>query len=236
LELLFSLQALDEYGRLTTPLGQRMAEVPLAPSMARMLLGSQRWGCTEEVLSIAAMCSVQGLWVQAEGEKRMEHERRKFTVEEGDHLTLLNGMFLTFSVLMIVYTSFVSKGHKSSKWAHQHLLNFKALSRAVSIRSQLKRYLERYKIPMSSCKDAARPSECIRKCILSGYFPNVARMQPDGSYRLVKGDLVSCANDVLSNGRNCTSIPARSCSIAKPIGSCFMKVVPLSRSLANGSG
>ena len=91
LELLFSLEALDEYGRLTTPLGQRMAEVPLAPSMARMLLGSTRWGCTEEVLSIAAMCSVDGIWVQAEGEKRMEGERRKFTVEEGDHLTLLNG-------------------------------------------------------------------------------------------------------------------------------------------------
>ena len=91
LEVLYSLEALDEYGRLTTPLGQRMAEVPLAPAMAKMLLGSQRWGCTDEVLSIAAMCSVQGIWVQAEGDKRMESERRKFTVEEGDHLTLLNG-------------------------------------------------------------------------------------------------------------------------------------------------
>jgi len=93
LELLFSLAALDEYGRLTSPLGQRMAEVPLPSGMARMLLGSGRWGCTEEVLSVAAMCSVQGIWVSAEGEKRMEYERRKFTVEEGDHLTLLNGMY-----------------------------------------------------------------------------------------------------------------------------------------------
>jgi len=70
-----------------------MAEIPLAPSMARMLLGSPRWGCTEEVLSIAAMCSIQGIWVQAEGDKQMEFQRRKFTVEEGDHLTLLNGTF-----------------------------------------------------------------------------------------------------------------------------------------------
>jgi hypothetical protein len=31
--------------------------------------------------------------VQAEGDKRMEAERRKFTVEEGDHLTSLNGMY-----------------------------------------------------------------------------------------------------------------------------------------------
>jgi len=90
MELLYSLGALDEYGRLTTPLGHRMAELPLAPAMAKMLLASTRWGCTEEVLSIAAMCSVQGLWISAEGEKRMEFERRKFTVEEGDHLTLLN--------------------------------------------------------------------------------------------------------------------------------------------------
>jgi len=140
MELLFSLQALNEYGRLTSPLGQRMAEVPLAPSMARMLVGAQRWGCAEEVLSLAAMCSVQRLWVQAEGDKRME--RRKFTVEEGDHLTLLN-----------LYTSFVTNGQKSSKWAHQHLVNFKALSRAVSIRAQLIRYLERFRIPINACKE-----------------------------------------------------------------------------------
>lgn len=85
----------------------------------------------------------------------------------------------------------MTKGQKSSKWAHQHLLNFKALSRAVSIRAQLKRYLERYNIVIGSCKDATNPSECIRKCILEGYFPNVAKMQPDGTYRLVKGDIVS---------------------------------------------
>lgn len=73
LELLYSLEALDEHGRLTTPMGQRMAAVPLAPAMARMLLGSSKSGCTDEVLSIAAMCSVQGIGVRAEGDKRMEH-------------------------------------------------------------------------------------------------------------------------------------------------------------------
>ena len=84
----------------------------------------------------------------------------------------------------------MTKGQKSSKWAHQHLLNFKALSRAVSIRAQLKRYLQRYNMLINSSKDAANPSESIRKCILAGYFPNVAKMQPDGTYRLVKGEIV----------------------------------------------
>jgi hypothetical protein len=125
-----------------------------------------------------------------------------------------------------VYTSFVTKGQKSSKWAHQHLLNFKALSRAVSIRMQLKRYLERYSIRISSAKDQVHAADSIRKCILSGYFPNVARMQPDGTYRLVKGDIVGPQTDVpmyQANSRNYTFIQVQSCSIERPNGSCSTK-------------
>lgn len=133
---------------------------------------------------------------------------------------------LLIGVLIAVYTSFVTKGQKSSKWAHQHLLNFKALSRAVSIRAQLKRYLQRYNMLINSCKDAANPSESIRKCILAGYFPNVAKMQPDGTYRLVKGDIVSIHSSNISNYRNYTSIRARSCSIGRRNGLCFTKVCP----------
>lgn len=58
------------------------------------------------------------------------------------------------------------------------------------LRMQLKRYLARYSIRISSAKDQIHAADSIRKCILSGYFPNVARMQPDGTYRLVKGDIV----------------------------------------------
>lgn len=71
--------------------------------------------------------------------------------------------------------------------------------RAVSIRKQLKKYLERFGLPIVSCEgDAIR----LRKCLVSGYFKvrhpvdeelstvrnaepgqNAARMQPDGTYR-----------------------------------------------------
>ena len=37
LEFLYSLQALDEFGRLTKPLGIRMAEVPVDPMMAKIV-------------------------------------------------------------------------------------------------------------------------------------------------------------------------------------------------------
>ena len=59
LELLYGLEALDEKGALTEPLGMRMAELPLQPMLAKMVLGSGQFGCMEEALSIAAMLQVR---------------------------------------------------------------------------------------------------------------------------------------------------------------------------------
>ncbi|SCZ97689.1 BZ3500_MvSof-1268-A1-R1_Chr4-3g07374 [Microbotryum saponariae] len=205
LEFLFCLGALDDEGKLTKPLGERMAEMPIDCMMAKIvsggvglqaemaqtlmrrdrlrftqLLDSAEFGCSNEILTIAAMSSVQhcchvsqNVFIMDEGDSvRHELERRKFIVEEGDHLTHLN-----------VYNAFVKHGRKASKWCHTHRLNFKALSRALSIRTQLKKYLQRFEIPLISCgTDHAK----VRRCLTSGYFRNCARVQPDGTYRSVR--------------------------------------------------
>lgn len=80
-------------------------------------------------------------------------------------------------------------------------------------------------MPIESSKDTTNSSERIRKCILAGYFPNVAKMQPDGTYRLVKGDLVYTSLRSCSYISNCMYILAPSCSIVKPHGSCSMRVL-----------
>lgn len=107
LEFLYSLKAIDDDGHLTKPLGERMAELPLDPMMAtivsssmpsapltRQLLNSFDFRCGEEILTIAAMTAVQNVFILPQGgmrEAMAEIERRKFTAEEGDHITLLNG-------------------------------------------------------------------------------------------------------------------------------------------------
>lgn len=181
-ELLFSLGALDEYAKLTKPLGMRMAELAVEPMMAKTLLTAPSFGCLSEMLTIAAMTSVGSVWVQRDGEKKqMEFARRKFAVEEGDHLTLLN-----------VYQTFITKGKKEAKFCHENHINFKSMTRAVSIRSQLKRYLERFGISVDeSLKEPpAGFGEKIRRCLTAGYFAHAARMQPDGSFRNVEGGTV----------------------------------------------
>ena len=114
-----------------------------------------------------------------------EIERRKFTAEEGDHLTLLNGAprVCSSALRSAAFAAFCKQGRKSAKWCHQHRLNFKALSRAVSIRQQLAKYLQRFEIPIVSCgSDGVK----IRRALTSGYFKNSARAMPDGTYKTVR--------------------------------------------------
>jgi ATP-dependent RNA helicase DDX35 len=179
LELLYSLGALDEYARLTRPLGIRMAELPLDPMLSRTLLASVEMGCFAQILSIAAMTTVQNVFIthSDDGKKAAESKKRLFAVEEGDHLTLLN-----------VYTAFTTRGQKSAKWCRDHYLNFKALSRAVSVRQQLWRYLLRFFPDLESRSCELATETTIRKCLVKGYFAHAARMRPDGTFRVAGGD------------------------------------------------
>jgi ATP-dependent RNA helicase DDX35 len=199
LELLYSLGALDDYAKLTKPLGTRVAEIALEPMLARCLLSSPAFNCLSEMLTIAAMASLHGnVWFTHDSKKAEETARRKFAVEEGDHLTLLN-----------VYQAFITKGQKDAKWCQQHYLNFKSMVRAVSIRNQLKRTLERFGMKVeeslsgnanatplgntslgTSNGSAMSKSESIRRCLTSGYFAHAARMAPDGTFRTVDGGMV----------------------------------------------
>lgn len=184
LELLYSLGAVDDYAKLTRPLGVRMAELSVEPMMAKVLLSAPAMGCMSAILSVAAMTSLQGaIWFHHDGEKKAtESARRKFAAEEGDHLTLLN-----------IYQAFVTKGKKDSKWCRDNYLNYKSMTRAVSVRAQLKRYLERFGIDVEETLASKEAGEVvnkggqIRKCLTVGYFAHAARMQPDGTFKTING-------------------------------------------------
>lgn len=176
LEGLVGAGMVGEDGRLTV-LGQQAAEWPVEIALARMLFSSKEFKCGEEILTIAAMTTIQDVFVIPDGSQGAlaELERRKFTAEEGDHLTLLNA-----------YNAFTKYG-KSSSWCKAHALNFRAMSRAVSIRSQLKKYMQRFGLPLQSCEGDAKR---LRQCLVGGYWRNCAKWMADGTYRSVKGDKV----------------------------------------------
>jgi len=87
---LWVLGALDNVGDLT-PVGRKMSEFPMEPSMAKMLIVSVDYNCSSEMLTIVSMLSVPSVFYRPK--ERMEEAdaaREKFNVPESDHLTLLN--------------------------------------------------------------------------------------------------------------------------------------------------
>ncbi len=48
----------------------------------------------------------------------------------------------------------------------------------------MRRTLSRFKIPIKSTDN----TDDVRKCVVSGLFPNAAYLHPSGTYRTVRGD------------------------------------------------
>ena len=89
LHSLFVLGALDGDGLLTR-LGRKMAEFPLEPQLSKILISSVDLECAEEVLTVVAMLSVDGVFHRPKDKQAQADARRaKFFQPEGDHLTLL---------------------------------------------------------------------------------------------------------------------------------------------------
>ncbi|KAH7984342.1 hypothetical protein HPB52_019567 [Rhipicephalus sanguineus] len=91
LEQLYALGALNHLGELTK-LGRRMAEFPVDPMMAKMLIASEKYRCSEEVLTISAMLSVNSSVFYRPKDKALHADtaRKNFFSPAGDHLTLMN--------------------------------------------------------------------------------------------------------------------------------------------------
>jgi ATP-dependent RNA helicase DDX35 len=187
LDVLYSLRVIDDHGRLTRPIGLRMGELPLEPMLAKALLNSPSFGCLSEMLTIAAMITLQGsTFVSHDGNKKSEDRARaKFAVKQGDHITLYN-----------VYETFIENGGRNAQWCRDNFLNYKALLKAVSVRKQLRRYLERFGIVEQTGLSGSNVlraggsdlAERVQRCLTTGFFAHAARMKPDGSFQPALGN------------------------------------------------
>lgn len=65
---------------------------------AKVLISSPEFECSLEVASIIAMMQISDVFIIPSGQRRHKAEvsKRSFSVEEGDHLTLLN-VFANFA-------------------------------------------------------------------------------------------------------------------------------------------
>ncbi|GFE55714.1 pre-mRNA-splicing factor ATP-dependent RNA helicase [Babesia ovis] len=170
LDNLYHLGALDDEGLLTR-LGRKMAEFPMDPNLAKMLLTSIDLGCSDEIITIVSMLSIQNIFYRPQ-DKQAEADRAKsrFTQAEGDHLTLL-----------YVYNQW-RKNKFSALWCHENFLQSRALLRAQDVRKQLISIMDRYNFKVVSC---GNNPERISKSVCAGYFHHSARRDPQEGYRTI---------------------------------------------------
>ncbi|CAH9079034.1 unnamed protein product [Cuscuta europaea] len=138
LEVLNYLGALDDEGNLTK-LGEIMSELPLDPQMAKMLVVSPEFNCSNEILSVSAMLSVPNCFIRPrEAQKAADEAKGRFSHIDGDHLTLLN-----------VYHAY-KQNQEDPQWCYENFINYRALKSADNVRQQLARIMARFNLKLCS--------------------------------------------------------------------------------------
>ncbi|KAJ7163316.1 pre-mRNA splicing factor [Mycena filopes] len=175
LELLYALGALNDRGELTK-LGRRMAEFPVDPMLSKAIISSEKYVCTDEILTITAMLSESGSLFYRPKDKKLhaDQARQNFIRPGGDHFTLLN-----------VWEQWAETNY-SQQFCYEQFLQFKSISRARDIRDQLAGLCERVEVVVQSNPNSNDITP-VQKALTAGYFYNTAQLQKSGdSYRTLK--------------------------------------------------
>jgi ATP-dependent RNA helicase DHX8/PRP22 len=155
-----------------------MADFPMEPSLAKVLIAAVDLGCSDEILSIVAMLSMPTVFYRPKDKQtQADQKKAKFHDPHGDHLTLLN-----------VYNSWKQNKY-ANPWCFENFIQARSMRRAKDVRDQLVKIMERYKHPIVSC---GRSTEKVRQALCCGYFRNSARKDPQEGYKtLIEGTPVS---------------------------------------------
>ncbi|CAG7838316.1 unnamed protein product, partial [Allacma fusca] len=165
------LEAVDHLGRLTN-LGRQISRFPLEPNLSKVLITSAELNCTDDVLAIVAMLSVQSstgkIFLRPKKNRHAaDQAKADFFKPQGDHLTLLN-----------VFKSWASNNY-SKDWCRKKFVNFRALEETISIRDQLQIIMKSKSLHLPSNFQLPDP-EAVQKSLVSGYFSRVARKASKG--------------------------------------------------------
>ncbi|XP_041365448.1 ATP-dependent RNA helicase DHX8-like isoform X2 [Gigantopelta aegis] len=170
MEQLHALSSLDDEGLLTR-LGRRMAEFPLEPMLSKMLIMSVHLACSDEILTIVSMLSVQNVFYRPKDKQALADQKKaKFHQPEGDHLTMLS-----------VYNSW-KNNRFASPWCYENFVQIRTLKRAQDVRKQMLGIMDRHKLDVVSC---GKNTTKVQKAICSGFFRNAAKKDPQEGYRTI---------------------------------------------------
>jgi len=184
LELLNYLGALDEEGDMTLE-GQKMAEFPLDPQLAKMLISSPKYMCSADALKLVSLLSVPQIFLRPKDQSRNADEAKaQFAHMDGDHLSLLNAFH--------GYTRALNQGYGDPKhYCDENYLNQRALKSTDDVRRQLHQIMDRMEIPICSVPRHHPDFDTnLRRALVAGFFTQIAFLQKNGQYVTLRDNQV----------------------------------------------
>ncbi|XP_077980286.1 putative ATP-dependent RNA helicase DHX40 [Glandiceps talaboti] len=175
LRQLYYFQAIDKDGHITR-LGHLMVDYPLSPGLSKAVIQSGRTKCSDVMLAIAAMLSVENILIRpGEGKKQIEATKI--------HTQLANsaGGVNDFATLLYIYQE-CKESESPRRWCSDHYIHWRAVKMAFSIYQQLDTILQRQvqSPDFPEDKTSGNDDELLRRCLCIGYFHNVARKSVSG--------------------------------------------------------
>ncbi len=186
-ETLLELGALEKPGRdyELTPLGRRMARMPLDPRVSRMLLEAEREGCLPEVAVIASVLGIRDPRERPPNKTSLaDQAQSSFTHPDSDFLTLLH-IWLRFHDAR----NLASKSQQR-KFCLDHFLSYSRMREWGFVQDQILSILEERGVKTG--RTGSREITLllyagIHRSILSGFLSNIAVHKEKSLYQAAKG-------------------------------------------------
>jgi ATP-dependent helicase HrpA len=170
LDLLHELGALDD-ARHMTPLGRKLATLPIDPRLARMVVEADRQGSLREVLVIAAAMSIQDPRERPTDKQQAADEMHaRFTDPTSDFLTYLN---------LWHYVQEQQKALSSSAFrrlCRSEYLNWLRIREWQDLHSQLRRVARGLDLTLNS---AAAAPDLVHQSLLAGLLSHIGLREPE---------------------------------------------------------
>lgn len=172
-ETLEVLGALDGEGELTE-LGWLMSDIPLPPTVTKMVVEAKRFGCIAPVITVAASFSTRPVFIRPPGEEEKADDRHKrFRDRRSDFLTLLN-----------VVRAWRKQGENGGAFAEENFLHQRALEEIEAVSGQISAILEERGFAISN---GTHPED-VGRSIAAGLAANLLTSVDGRSYRSRKKD------------------------------------------------
>jgi ATP-dependent helicase HrpA len=162
-------------GRRLTPLGRRLARLPVDPRLARMVLAAERGGCIRELLVIAAALSIQDPRERpSDRQAQADQSHARFADPESDFVAYLN----LWRYLQEQQNALSSNQFR--KLCRAEYLNFLRVREWQDLESQLRQVVKGLGVPVPAPAAEPVPPARIHQALLAGLLSHVGLKDPSG--------------------------------------------------------